>query len=278
MPRKHFLPFARRVFRNTLLAVATSVALASCRHLEPLVTTETDRTGWVEVGRVPAVSVARMQRVMIESGIPAWFDAAGYPYYPVTVPPEYRERATQILSPRGYAVRNDASKWTIELASSNPSPSGPCRIYDDLHRLMLDGTLASAKMDGTWTSTGSDGTRLATWSYRQGVRQGAVQMWYGSHRYPGSAGHLKLEGAFANGEYDGAVTRYYPSGTKQSVRLYERGVIKSSRHWSPGGAEKSPSAAATEADFEHKQDLAYLSTLEDMVARSLAQARREIRH
>src|SRR2546426_12839446 len=49
-------------------------------------------------------------------------------------------------------VLNDASKWTIELASSEPSPSGPCRIYDDLHRLMLDGTLASGKMDGTWTS------------------------------------------------------------------------------------------------------------------------------
>ena len=34
-------------------------------------------------------------------------------------------------------------------------------------------------------------------------------------------------------------------------------------------------AAAKEAEFEHKQDMAYLSTLEDMVARSLAQADRE---
>src|SRR5881394_40148 len=54
---------AMHVFRNTLLAVAASVALVSCRHLEPLVTAETDRTGWVEVGRVPAVSVLKMQRV-----------------------------------------------------------------------------------------------------------------------------------------------------------------------------------------------------------------------
>src|SRR2546426_970711 len=107
-------------------------------------------------------------------------------------------------------VLNDANKWTIELASDEASPSGPCRIYDDLHRLMLDGTLASGKMDGSWTSTGSDGTRLATWSYRQGVRHGAVQMWYGALRYPGAGGHLKLEGTFADGEYDGTVTRYYP--------------------------------------------------------------------
>jgi hypothetical protein len=173
-------------------------------------------------------------------------------------------------------VLNDASKWTIELSSSEVSPSGSCRIYDDLHRLMLDGTLASGKMDGTWTSTGSDGTRLAMWSYRQGVRQGAIQMWYGALRYPEASGHLKLEGTFADGVYDGTVTRYYPSGTKQSVRVYERGILKSSQYWSPGGAEASPSTAAREADFEHKQDMAYLSMLEDMVARSLAQAQREV--
>ena len=86
----------------TLLAVVASFALVGCRHVEPLVTTQTDRTGWVEVGRVPAVRVTKMQRVMIESGVPAWFDAAGYPYYPVTVPPEHQERAAQILSQRGY--------------------------------------------------------------------------------------------------------------------------------------------------------------------------------
>jgi hypothetical protein len=173
-------------------------------------------------------------------------------------------------------VLNDASKWTIELVSSDSSPSGACRIYDDMHRLMLDGTLASGKMDGTWTSTGSDGTRLARWSYRQGVRHGPVTMWYGALRYPQAGGHLKLEGAFSDGEYDGTVTRFDPSGTRQSVRVYEHGVLKSSQCWSPSGSEASPAAAAREADFEHKQDMAYLSTLEDMVTRSLAQARREV--
>jgi len=90
------------ILRITFLAVAACITLCGCRNVEPLVTAQTDRMGWVEVGRVPAVSVTKMQRVMIESGIPAWFDAAGYPYYPVTVPPEHRERATQILSQRGY--------------------------------------------------------------------------------------------------------------------------------------------------------------------------------
>ena len=174
-------------------------------------------------------------------------------------------------------VLNDASKWTIELASSEPSPSGPCRIYDDLHRLMLDGTLASGKMDGTWTSTGSDGTRLATWSYRQGVRHGPVKMWYGPLAYPGAGGHTKLEGTFVDGSCDGAVARFYPSGTRQCVRVYEHGVLRSSQSWSQSGSEVSPSAAMREAEFEQKQDMAYLSTLEDMVTRSLAQARREVR-
>jgi hypothetical protein len=174
-------------------------------------------------------------------------------------------------------VLNDAGKWTIELASAESPPSGRCWIYDDLHRLMLDGTLAADTMDGTWTSTGSDGTRLAAWSYRHGVRHGPVQMWYGALRYPEAGGRLKLEGTFVDGEYNGTVTRFYPSGTRQSVRMYERGVLRSSQYWSPGGSEASPAAATREAEFEHKQDMNYLSTLEAMVARSLAQARREIR-
>ena len=174
-------------------------------------------------------------------------------------------------------VLNDARNWTIELASSEPSPSGPCLIYDDMHRLMLDGTLVSGKMDGIWTSTGSDGTRLVKCSYHQGVRHGPVRMWFGALRYPEASGQLKLEGAFADGGYDGTVTRYYSSGTKQSVRVYERGVLKSSQYWSPSGVEAPPAAAARDAEFEHMQDMAYLSTLEDMVMRSLAQAHREVR-
>jgi hypothetical protein len=173
-------------------------------------------------------------------------------------------------------ILNDASKWTIELSSSELSPSGPCRIYDDLHRLMLEGTLASGKMDSTWTSTGSDGTRLATWSYSQGVRHGQLKMWYGPLAHAGAGGHLKLEGTFADGVYNGTVTRYFPSGSRQSFRVYDRGVLKSSQCWSPGGSETSPAAATEAAGLEHKQDMAYLSTLEDMVTRSLAQAHRVI--
>jgi hypothetical protein len=172
---------------------------------------------------------------------------------------------------------NDASNWTIEVASAGPAPSGPCRIYDDMHRLMLEGTLASGKMDGTWTCMGSDGTRLATWSYREGMRHGPVKMWYGAVAHPGAGGHIKLEGTFVDGSYDGTVTRYYPSGTRQCVRVYEHGILRSSQSWWQDGSAAFPSAAMQEAEFEQKQDMAYLSMLEDMVARSLTEARREVR-
>jgi len=102
-------------------------------------------------------------------------------------------------------------------------------------------------------------------------------MFYKALRYPEAGGHIKLQGRFADGQYDGTVTRFHPSGARQSVRVYERGVLKSSQYWSPAGSEASSVAAAREADCEHKQDMAYLSTLEDVVARSLAQARREVR-
>jgi len=102
-------------------------------------------------------------------------------------------------------------------------------------------------------------------------------MWYGALRYPEAGGHLKLEGTFVDGGYDGTVTRFYPSGTRQSLRVYEHGVLRRSQYWSPGGSDASPAGSAKEAEFEHKQDMAYLSTLEDVVARSLAQARREVK-
>src|SRR2546425_7737039 len=90
------------------------------------------------------------------------------------------------------SVSSDASKWTIELSSSESLPSGPCRIYDEEDRVMLEGTLTSGKMDGTWTSFGSNGDRLAVWSYREGVRSGPVQMWYGPLAYPKGRGCRKL--------------------------------------------------------------------------------------
>lgn len=175
------------------------------------------------------------------------------------------------------AVMDDASKWTIELSSSEDLPSGPCRIYDDLHRLMLEGTLTSGHMDGTWTAWGSDGTRTFMGSYRQGVRHGPVQMWYGALVYPKYKGRLKLEGAFVDGSYDGAVTRYYPWGTKECVRVYEHGALKSSQSWSSDGPEELATVAGKEARYEHEQDMTYLSQLEDSVTRALAQARREVR-
>ena len=77
---------------------------AGCQHTKPIVAADSNRTGWVEVARVPAVSVPGMQRLMMREGIPAWFDSNGYPYYPVTVPPERQERARQIFAQRGYRV------------------------------------------------------------------------------------------------------------------------------------------------------------------------------
>jgi hypothetical protein len=74
------------------------------------------------------------------------------------------------------------------------------------------------------------------------------------------------------------VTRYYPSGTRQSVRVYEHGILRSSQAWSPDGQEASPSTATREAEFEQEQDMAYFGAMEGMVTRSLAQARREIRN
>lgn len=176
-----------------------------------------------------------------------------------------------------FTASKHASKWTIELASSAASPDGACRLLDEENRLMLEGAFASGKMDGTWTHWGSQGGRYAEWSYRQGARSGPVLMWFTPFAHPTARGFLKLEGAFLDGHYEGTVTRYYPSQALQSVRVYERGLLQSSRYWSPAGAEQPAAAASKEAAVELKVELTYLATLEDMVAQSLAQAHRKVK-
>src|SRR6266498_2679509 len=60
------------LLRTILLASLLGFCASGCRDMTPLVTEDTDRTGWVQVAKVPAVSVVKMQRVMIRAGIPAW--------------------------------------------------------------------------------------------------------------------------------------------------------------------------------------------------------------
>ena len=87
-----------------LVPILILLLAVGCQQTNPIVAVDSNRTGWVQVATIPAVSVPRMQRVMIREGIPAWFDANGYPYYPVSVPPERQERARQIFAQRGYRV------------------------------------------------------------------------------------------------------------------------------------------------------------------------------
>jgi hypothetical protein len=177
-----------------------------------------------------------------------------------------------------FTVLNDEpSKWTIELISSEALPSGPCRIYDALGRLMLDGTLATGKMDGGWTAFTSRGDKVVAWSYHNGQRNGPVQMWYGPFAYPEANGRLNVEGSFLDGAYNGVVKGYYPSGAKTSVRVYDRGTLTNCQYWSAEGAEFSSSEAVIEANRETKADLDYIALLENNVIRSLTQAHRKIR-
>src|SRR4051812_23241961 len=118
-------------------------------------------------------------------------------------------------------VSNDPTKWTIEIASNEPQLTGPCRIYDELHRLMAEGSVTENKMDGAWKFSASNGTPVVEASYRSGVREGPVKMWFGRWHYPAAVGKVKLEGVMVNGNYDGQVTRYDHTGIKQSVRIYE---------------------------------------------------------
>ena len=173
---------------------------------------------------------------------------------------------------------NDPSKETIELTSSDTLPSGPCRIFDPRNRLMLEGTLASGKKDGTWSAWSSQGKKLYMLLYRQDVLNGPVLMWFGSSYASEARGNLMLVGSFLDGVYDGTVIRYYPSGARKSVSVYDHGDLKSSRYWLADGSESSTTVALEMAANDLKTDMAFLAATDEVVATSLAKAQRRIRN
>jgi hypothetical protein len=172
-------------------------------------------------------------------------------------------------------LSNDPTKWTIEIASHEPKLSGRCRIYDEFHRVMAEGSIADDKMDGAWTFTASDGTPIVESSYRSGVRDGPVTMWFGRWRYPDAVGKVKLQGVMVNGNYEGQVTRYDHTGVKQSVRTYEGGVLKNAQWWD-GPIEAPPKKALEESQLEHQRDMQYFQQLESVFPIALEKARRVV--
>lgn len=177
-----------------------------------------------------------------------------------------------IIFPEGRP--EEPSQWSIELSRPGRPESGPCRIYDSRHRLMMAGVLHEGKMDGKWTSFASDGSRLAEMSFRAGVPDGPVIMWFGPFAYPDARGRVKLSGVFRNGKFDGVVTRYHPSGSKRCVRRYDHGVLVQAQLWSPDGVKQPAAWAEREAVDELKADRTYVNDLETIVRQALAKARR----
>lgn len=173
-------------------------------------------------------------------------------------------------------VLDESGDWMIEVESWERSPNGRCRIYDQREQLMLEGTLAQGRMDGEWKSFASTGQELVLLSYREGVREGPVRMWYGPYGFKEAAGRLKLEGAFRGGRYEGEVMRYHPSGKPRMLRVYENGALKTCQAWQDDGTEV-PAGKRLEdaAAAELEADLAYLTELEGMVNRALMHARRK---
>lgn len=177
----------------------------------------------------------------------------------------------------GLRLPDDASQWTIELTSTNGLPNGPCAIFDQLDRKMLEGNLAEGKMDGIWRGYASTGDKVIECSYRAGVRNGPVKMWYGPFAYPEAVGRLNVEGEFVDGAYSGLVKSYYTSGVKMTLREYDHGTLMKCRYLSAEGWDYSFKKAMAEGRREDKADLVYLASQDDIVTRSLAQARRVVR-
>jgi hypothetical protein len=83
--------------RSIFSAILFTWGASGCAKFTPLVTSETDRTGWVRIGTVMSYNVPKVNVRMNEAGIPAWCDPKGYPSYPVTTPPEHQKKAKDLI-------------------------------------------------------------------------------------------------------------------------------------------------------------------------------------
>jgi antitoxin component YwqK of YwqJK toxin-antitoxin module len=104
--------------------------------------------------------------------------------------------------------------------------NGPFEFYEPGGQIQHKGKFVNDKKDGVWIVWESTGVKLAEISYKDGLRDGLIKLWYGSFVDSGkSAGHIKLEAFFLQGNYHGLYKTFLPDGKTRNEVEYEHGNI-----------------------------------------------------
>lgn len=171
------------------------------------------------------------------------------------------------------ALAEDYSKHTLQIASSAEPLTGVVRLARPDGVLEGEGTLKAGKLDGEWGAYTSDGKKLASLTFREGVRQGPVKIYFRAGPTE-PLGRLRLEGSMAEGVFEGTATSWYGNGTKRTERKYAKGKLTSARAWQNDGTEGPADKALALAEADTKSDLALLETCERILREVVAKGQR----
>jgi len=114
---------------------------------------------------------------------------------------------------------------------------GPFEFYEPNGQLQIKGNFVDNKKEGLWVFREElTGVKLAEITYKDGLRNGPIKLWYSSFIGSGKiAGHKKLEAFFLQGNYHGIYKIFVPDGKISSEVEFDNGNIKQVKHYDYDG-------------------------------------------
>jgi hypothetical protein len=129
------------------------------------------------------------------------------------------------------------NKYTLQRSSVADKPS---RILDGYGRLMCAGRWLPTGPEGAWDFFESNRSRTATLTFKHGVLDGPVRLYWGSRAVPGAAGKRQVIGSMLNGQFAERWVRYAANGNVMNESFYQNGKLVSAHAFSPDQKELSP--------------------------------------
>jgi hypothetical protein len=174
-------------------------------------------------------------------------------------------------------ARSDALRADVSL-SPECVATGSYHLYNSRGDLQASGQFKDGRRHGVWTFWDSQGTKIVELTYMDGMREGAYRMWYGSFAFPASAGNRKVAGEFSGNREEGKKWTWWTGGNLQCEVQFKNGEATDARCWTKNGEALQEGEAIDTARHQSQADADYISTLDEVVEKSVWDQCRERGH
>ncbi len=178
-----------------------------------------------------------------------------------------------LLLPAAASAQDDYTRHSVQIASTTEPLNGAARLLRPDGILEGEGTLKASLLEGEWAAFTSDGKKLVSITYRDGVRQGAVKVFFRASAGD-AAGKVRMEGKMVDGAFEGSAASWHPSGSKRTQRTYAKGKLTAAQAWREDGDEAPAATASKIAEEDSKADLALVEACERVLRDVIAKGKR----